>query len=328
MQNHQATPRISGSGYGDPAYDGYARAYDDLLHEHGVTAYPSYLDVGSTGRTFVARAGTGDPVIFLHGTPATSAVWIPLVARLSGIRAYLVDRPGHGLSAPVDYAVVDDLRAHAVAFVDRLLDALGLERAVVAGNSMGGLWALWAAAELPGRVSAVAAIGAPPGLLTARLPRIFGPLSVPWAARLIQHLDPPSPRSTRRFFRQMGDPPAQLSDGLVTAFTEGLRLPNAEGGTAHMIQRFVEWPGRFADRRLWFSADQLRAIRQPVLFVWGGHDFLGDLTAAARIAEALPNASVTEAGIGHLPWLQAPQQVADALRGFLRTCGDLRSDAG
>jgi pimeloyl-ACP methyl ester carboxylesterase len=156
-------------------------------------------------------------------------------------------------------------------------------------------------------------------MLTPRLPRIFGPLSVPWAARLIQRLDPPSPRSTRRFFRQMGDPPAQLSDAMIAAFTEGLRLPNAEGGMGHMIQRFVEWPGRFADRRLWLSADELGEIRQPVLFVWGHRDFLGDLTVAAQAAHALPNASVIEAGIGHLPWLQAPQQVADALRSFLQT---------
>jgi pimeloyl-ACP methyl ester carboxylesterase len=316
MHDHQA--RISGSGYDDPAYNNYARAYDDLLHEYGVTAQPTYHDVGSC-RTFVARAGIGDPVVFLHGTPATSAVWIPLVARLSGVRAYLVDRPGHGLSGAVDYAIVDNLRPHAVAFVRGLLDVLGLERVVVAGNSMGGLWALWAAADLPERVSAVAAIGAPPGLLTPRLPRIFGPLSVPWAARMIQRLDPPSPRSTRRFFKQMGDPPAQLSDAMVAAFTEGLRLPNAEGGIAHMIQRFVEWPGRFADRHSWLSADELREIRQPVQFLWGPHDFLGNLTVARRVVDAMPNASVVETGIGHLPWLQDPQRVADALQRFLRS---------
>ena len=317
MPNHQATPQISGSGYGDPSYDGYARAYDELLHENGVTAHPSYPWVDACGRTFVARAGAGDPVIFLHGTPATSGVWIPLVARLNGVQAYLVDRPGHGLSNAIDYADIADLRAHAVAFVRGLLDTLGLERVVVAGNSMGGLWALWSAVDLPERVSAVAAIGAPPGLLTPRLPRIFGALSVPWAARLIRRLDPPSARSTRRFFRRMGDPPARLSESMVTAFTEGLRLPSAEGGTAHMIQHFVEWPGRFADRRLWLSADELGEIRQPVQFVWGRRDFLGDLLVADRVARAIPNAAVTEAGIGHLPWLQDPAGVACALRHLL-----------
>ncbi|WP_165949521.1 alpha/beta fold hydrolase [Kribbella turkmenica] len=318
MQNHQATPRICGSGYRDRAYDGYARAYDDLLQAYGVTAYPSYPRIGVGGRTFVARAGAGDPVVFLHGTPATSAVWVPLVAELAGVQAYLVDRPGHGLSDPLDYAMVDDLRAHAVGFVERLLDALGAERAVLAGNSLGGLWALWSAVDLPERVSAVAAIGAPPGLLTPRLPRIFGPLSVPWIASLMQRLSPPSPRSTRRFFRRMGDPPAQLDDTLVAAFTEALRLPNAEGGMAHMVQRFVEWPGCFADRRLWFSAEELGEIRQPVLLVWGRDDFVADLTAAGRIVDSLPNASLVEAGTGHLPWLQEPRQVADALGDFLR----------
>lgn len=315
--DHQTSPRITRSGYDDPAYDTYARAYDDLLFEHGVTAYPSYVRAGSAGRIFVARAGTGEPVVFLHGTPATSAVWIPLVARLSGVQAYLVDRPGHGLSATVDYADVPDLRAHAVSFVAGLLDALGLERAVVAGNSMGGLWALWSAADLPDRVSAVVAVGGPPGMLGPRLPRIFGPLSVPWAARLMRRLDPPSPSATRRFFRLMGDPPALLSDPMVTAFTEGLRLPNAEGGMAHMIQRFVEWPGRFAERRLWLSSDDLGRIQQPALFVWGPRDFLGDLTVAGRIVDAVPNGSLVAAGSGHLPWLQDPDAVGAAIRSFV-----------
>jgi pimeloyl-ACP methyl ester carboxylesterase len=315
---HPDNPTTSRGWSDDPAYDVYGQRYDQLLQEYGVAVRASFVDAGPTGRVFVARTGSGTPVVFLHGTPATSAVWIPLVARLTGVQAYLVDRPGHGLSDPFDYAGVTDLRAHAVAFVDRLLDALGIEQAVLAGNSLGGLWALWAAADLPARVRAVAALGAPPGLLSPRLPRIFGPLSVPWTARLMQRLDPPSARSTRRFFRMMGDPPALLSATMVEAFTEGLRLPNAEGGMAHMIQRFVEWPGRFADRRLWLSADELAGIRRPVLFVWGPHDFLGDLTVAHRIAAALPDATLTEAGTGHLPWLQSPSTTAAALTTFLQ----------
>ncbi|WP_410787821.1 alpha/beta fold hydrolase [Kribbella sp. C-35] len=317
-ENQPADQRPTRTVCVEPAYDSYAGRYDDLLDEYGVTADVSCPAVGSTGRVFVAQVGAGDPVVFLHGTPATSAVWIPLAARLRGVRAYLVDRPGHGLSGSVDYAEVSDLRAHAVAFVDALLDTLGLERAVLAGNSMGGLWALWSALDLPGRVSAVAAIGAPPGLLAPRLPRIFGPLSVPWMAKVLRRLDPPSPRSTRRFFRLMGDPPAQLSDSMVDVFTEGLRLPNAEGGMSHMIQHFVAWPGRFADRRLWLSADELGEIQQRVLLVWGRHDFLGDLTVAQCAAGAFPRAVVVEAGVGHLPWLQDPQVVADTLGSFVR----------
>ncbi|GAB2658922.1 alpha/beta fold hydrolase [Kribbella swartbergensis] len=315
---HHHNPTTSRAWSGDPAYDVYGRRYDEVLQEYGVAVKASFVDGGPAGRVFVAKTGAGTPVVFLHGTPATSAVWLPLVARLNGVQAYLVDRPGHGLSDPFDYAGVTDLRAHAVSFVDRLLDALGLEQAVLAGNSLGGLWALWAAADLPTRVRAVAALGAPPGLLSPRVPRIFGPLSVPWMARLIQRVDPPSPRSTRRFFRMMGDPPALLSATMVEAFTEGLRLPNAECGAAHMIQRFVEWPGRFADRRLWLSADELAEIRQPVLLVWGPDDFVAGLDRGNRVADALPHATLVPAGTGHLPWLQDPSAVAAAINTFLQ----------
>ncbi|TDO29815.1 pimeloyl-ACP methyl ester carboxylesterase [Kribbella sp. VKM Ac-2527] len=304
------------AGHGDPAYEAYARAFGGLLDEYGVAASSSFVEVGPAGRIFVTRVGAGKPVVFLHGTPATSAVWIPLVARLRGVQAYLVDRPGHGLSDAFDYSELTDLRSHAVDFVEGLLDALGLDQAVVAGNSLGGLWALWTAADRPSRVSAVIQVGAPPGLLSPRLPRIFGPLSVPWMAKLMRRLDPPSPGATRRFFKHMGDPPALLNDKLIQAFTEAQRLPNAEGGMAHLVQRFVEWPGRFTDRRLWLDFTDLAEIRQPVLFLWGAHDFLGDLTFAQRVVTALPNATLIPAGTGHLPWLQDPAAVAAAIQSF------------
>jgi pimeloyl-ACP methyl ester carboxylesterase len=267
--------------------------------------------------TFVAETGTGTPIVFLHGTPATSAVWIPLLARLPGVHAFAVDRPGHGLSGAVDYATVPDLRSHAVRFLEALLDALGLDQAVIAGSSMGGLWGLWLALDRPSRVSAVVQLGAPPGLLSNRLPLVFGPLSVPWCARLMRRLDPPSPAATRRLFRMMGDPPAMLTQTFVDTFTASQRLPNVEGGTAHMIQQFVRFPGRFADRRLWLDRTELAQIRQPALFLWGPRDFVGAPPLGRRAVDVMPNARLSVLGEGHLPWLQDPASAAAEVSRFL-----------
>jgi pimeloyl-ACP methyl ester carboxylesterase len=320
------TPEV----HADPAYVEYAQALDALLAEYRMTAQPSFVDVDAappgTGRmklrTFVLQCGTGTPVLFLNGTPATAAVWAPLLGSLTGVRAIVVDRPGHGLTGDFDYAGLDDVRAHAVSFLESVLDALALERVVVAGNSLGGLWGLWLAVDRPQRVTGIVQLGLPPGLLSDRLPLVFGLLSVPWIARLARRLDPPSCASTRRMFKKMGDPPASLSDTFADVFTQGQRLPNVEGGTAHLIQRFVRPPGRLHPR-MWLDAAALAGVRQPVLFLAGADDFVGDLAAARRMAAAIPGAELRELGRGHLPWLQDADGAARAIQDFLhRRVGD------
>lgn len=313
---------LSRTVHRDPLYAAYAASYDALVREHAVTASPSFVRVNGIGSnglpTFVLEAGSGTPVLFVHGTPATSVVWVPLLGRLPGVRAYAVDRPGHGLTGAFDYSAVADLRNHAVRFLESLLDALGLEKVVVAGNSMGGLWCLWLALDRPSRVSAILQLGAPPGLIGDRLPRIFGPLSVPWIARLMRRLDPPSPSATRRMFRMMGDPPALLTDAFTDAFAKSQRLPNVEGGTTRMIQQFVRFPGRLVGRRLWLDETELGRIRQPTLFVWGRRDFVGNPEFGQRVVDMMPDAQLAVMGQGHLPWLQDTTRVTEEIGRFLR----------
>lgn len=317
MTTAMTTLALSQTLHTDASFADYARAYDALLSAYGVRGTPTFVDAHGLP-TFVMRAGSGTPVLFLHGTPATSAVWLPLIARLEGVAAYVVDRPGHGLSGALDYAEVDDLRTHAVEFVDATLDALGLDRVVLAGSSLGGLWALWYALDRPDRVSGIVQAGLPPGMLSPRVPSIFGALSVPWLARLLRKVDPPSPAWTRRLFAMMGDPPEELDARLVDAFTAAQLLPTVEGGTAHLIQRFVGLPGRFLDRRLWLDASDLAHVDHPTQVLWGPADFLGGRTLASRLSPAIPRAELLEVGTGHLPWLQDTPRAAAAIDDFVR----------
>jgi 2-hydroxy-6-oxonona-2,4-dienedioate hydrolase len=321
---NRSVQQVAGEVHDDPAYLAYAQRLDALLAEYQVAAIPRFVDVEVERRpgvrtrlpTFVMESGTGTPVLFLNGSPATSAVWVPMLGSLTGVRAIVVDRPGHGLTGEFDYAGVADVRAHAVAFLDTLLEELGLDRVVVAGNSLGGLWGLWLAIDRPHRVSALALPGLPPGLLTNRVPAIFGLLSVPWIGWLMRRLQPPSRRSTRRMFTMMGDPPATLSDAFVDAYTHGQRLPNVEGGTIHLIHH-VRFPGRLS-APWWLDAETLAGISQPTLFLAGAQDFLGGLAVARAMADAVPGAELAEVGVGHLPWLQDPHGAATAIEQLVR----------
>lgn len=109
--------------------------------------------------------GTGDPVVLLHGFTDSRHSWREtghvdaLVA--AGRQAILIDCRGHGDSGkPHDPAAYGP--KHRVADMLAVLDQLGIRRADLIGYSMGGVIALMAALLMPGRVGALAVIGAHP----------------------------------------------------------------------------------------------------------------------------------------------------------------------
>lgn len=129
----------------------------------------------------VAEKGEGTPVVLLHGSGSPGLFWLPLLAELDGTHVIVVDRPGFGLSDPVPFA--GPLREHAVRWCDRLLDALELQKAILVGHSMGGLWSLRYALARPERVAGLALIGTP-ALPGTRAPLPFRLLATPGVGAL------------------------------------------------------------------------------------------------------------------------------------------------
>lgn len=117
---------------------------------------------------FVADAGDGPPIVLLHGLTASHRYVVmgsKALAR-AGHRVIAYDARGHGASAPADVYAYPELAAD----LRDLLDRHGLERAVLAGASMGAHTALRLALDAPGRVAGLVVItpaahpGSPPGL--------------------------------------------------------------------------------------------------------------------------------------------------------------------
>jgi pimeloyl-ACP methyl ester carboxylesterase len=108
------------------------------------------------GTTLLRRpgAGTGLPLVLLHGIGSDAATWEPMIAALgTGVEVIAWDAPGYGASAPVAPAAPAprDYAARLAA----VLDALGLGRVVLAGHSLGALFAASFAADRPERVAAL-----------------------------------------------------------------------------------------------------------------------------------------------------------------------------
>jgi 2-hydroxy-6-oxonona-2,4-dienedioate hydrolase len=118
-------------------------------------------------------------------------------------REIAADRPGYGLSDPVDLPR-HRYRETATAWLDGLLDALDLDTAALVGHSAGGLWALWYALAHPDRVRRLELI-APRAVPNTRCPLPYRLMATPGLGQLLSRVSSPSPKSLLRFASFLGE---------------------------------------------------------------------------------------------------------------------------
>lgn len=273
-------------------------------------ASPSQFVRTGDGRTVHLRdEGPRDalPIILLHGSNADLHTWQPWVDALSDrYRLIRYDQRGHGLTGPApdgDYAT-----DRFVADVNAAADALGLERFVLAGNSMGGAIAARYAMLHPGRLAGLVLIdagGAPVkregggnlAFTLARLP-VLGPLAFEVMPRSV----------VEKSLRQSVANQAVVTPGAVDRYWELARYPGNRGAT---IARFsLGWQQ--------FAPAQVAAITTPTLVMWGEEDSLIPYEAAGWYMRYLPDARLVRyPGIGHIPMEEAPRRSAADLARWL-----------
>ena len=84
----------------------YRQAEQDLWHAYGLEPIERFVEVSlprAVVRLRVLEIGAGEPAVFIPGTGGTGPYWAPLIRELPGIRCVMIDRPGWGLSSPLDY---------------------------------------------------------------------------------------------------------------------------------------------------------------------------------------------------------------------------------
>lgn len=256
-------------------------------------------------RLHVRDSGPRDAsaLILLHGFGASLHTWEAWAEVLTADhRVVRIDLPGFGLTGPDPTGDYTDARS--VDVLVSLMDALGVRRASLVGNSMGGRIAWKLAALRPERVERIVLVSpdgfASPGRAYGAAPKI------PLMARLLPFVMPaPLLRAT---LASAYNDPAALTDEVLARYRDMLLAPG--------VRRAIL--ARMGQDRLADPVPLLRRIQAPTLLVWGEKDRMVPATNAADYLEALPGSKlVTFPELGHVPQEEAPATSLEPVRAFL-----------
>jgi pimeloyl-ACP methyl ester carboxylesterase len=265
----------------------------------------------AAGSLSTIQAGTGEPVLLLHGLGATKASFLPTIDALAPkYRAIGVDLPGFGDSDKPLFGGYDPpFFARAMS---SLLDALEIDSAHVVGNSMGGRVALELGLSHRHRVRRLVLLA--PSMSWLK-PRPWAPYLrwVPTQLGIIQ----PAPRLLIEMIVKQVVPGAD-EEWTAAGIDEFLRSYLTPLGRAAFYAAarniYLEEP-RGPDG-LW---TRLSGLRPQALFVWGRRDSLVPVAFGRHVREALPDAKHLELDCGHVPQLERPRQTHEAMSAFLAT---------
>jgi pimeloyl-ACP methyl ester carboxylesterase len=266
--------------------------------------------IRSDGKRFsILEAGTGEPLVMLHGLGATKISFLPTVAALADrYRTIAVDLPGFGDSGKPFGAAYDP--AFFAESVVALLDELGLERTHLLGHSMGGRAALEIAFEYPDRIAGL--VLATPSLAWLR--------SRPWA-RYLRLLRPelgllqPTPR-------------AVVGAALARIIPNG-DMPWVQSALDEFMRAYLTPRGRTAfyaaARQIYLEEPEgpdgfwprLQSLGSESLFVWGREDQIVPIGFARHVRRHVPHARHIELACGHVPQIERPKRLHAAIVDFL-----------
>jgi pimeloyl-ACP methyl ester carboxylesterase len=286
--------------------------------DYGSPGRPEWLDIDWSQhlRTATVREahinyvemGEGSPVVFIHGLSGCWQNWlenIPFFARSH--RVIAMDLPGFGSS---------DLPNEEISipgygrFVDSFLESIGVERAAIIGNSMGGFIAAETAIAVPHRIERLVLVSAAGAYLPKRMRdrvgiagfRLSYPLTPPVIARRSALMRRPRLRAS--MLLSVVRYPSRIRPELVWEVSSGAGKP----GFLSALTALTKYDFR----------DRLPNIEDPTLIVWGRNDRIVSVKGADVYERLIPGArKVIFEKTGHVPMLERPARFNKVVCEFL-----------
>jgi pimeloyl-ACP methyl ester carboxylesterase len=256
------------------------------------------------------EAGSGEPVILLHGFMAWSYAWrrnLPALAEHARVLA--PDLRGFGFSErrPERGHSLDDQMECVRAF----MDALAIPQAVICGNSMGGEIALRLALSYPERVKALVLVSSAGYVQRTERPVVERwALAMPGLGPLLLRLVVMNRRFAARSLQTAFHQPGLVTEADVNAYLLPARVP----GSAPVFLRMLR------DSDFGRTAGRLGEITQRALLIWGASDPWIPIELGRRLASSLPHSElVVFEACGHVPQEECPEAFNQAVAGFLHS---------
>lgn len=267
---------------------------------------PSHFVMIDGVRMHYRDEGEGPVIVLLHANYSSLFMWQPWALALRDrYRVISVDLPAHGLTGPEPN---NDYRLERIQQLFELfIDERQLERFALAGSSIGGTVAMRYAAEHPERVSELVLIS--PGSLEARVRGRTTAVDIPRIFNVIAYI---TPRSFTRYLlaNDYGDP-TKLDERIVD---EWYAMWRREGNRLAMLELLRQYVSGGVE-------DKIRAVRAPVLLLWGEANRRVPLALAYETQALLENAAevrlATLPGVGHMLLQEAPTESAAIIASYL-----------
>ena len=251
-----------------------------------------FANVGGEKIYYTQQGQQGIPVVFVHGAARSHLIWNMQTRALGAVaRAVALDLPGHGKSQGAGRSTVDAFRDVVLG----LLDALGFDRAIIVGHSMGGAIAQTLALSHPDRVAGLGLVctGARLRVLPVILDGVLSPSDFDNIARMV---------------------------------TEYSFAPDADASLCQLAEeQFRVCPaslthGDFSACDKFDVMTRIAEIRAPVLVICGREDRMTPVKYSEFFKSKMPQARlVLIEGAGHSVMVEKPDEVNHALVGFVTT---------
>ena len=269
-------------------------------HQQTQQEWEQVSDIG--GIAYLTE-GQGIPVLFLHGIGGAARQFAPQLAHVGRTRRALAwDMPGYGASVPLPLVTMDVLAASLGGFIA----ALGLDRPVLVGHSLGGMIVQRLLTEAPHAARAI---------VLAQTSAAFGGKDPAWADQFVRERLHPLDAG-----HSMQDLAPDMVARMVGPGADPAGLALAEDCIAHTPDSTYRdtvraMPG--FDLR-----DALARIAVPTLVLSGSQDPNAPPAGMRRMADRIPGARYVELdGVGHLAHLEQPARFNAALDEFLGGLG-------
>jgi len=261
------------------------------------------IDAGGVATSYL-EAGSGDPVIMLHGSgPGVSALanWQHSIPTLSQrFHVLAPDIVGFGATERPD-DIVYSLRTwtdHVWAF----LDAHDIEKAAIVGNSLGGRIALQMATDRPERISRMVLMGSP-GV----------GMSLTEGLQALRAYEPSHDAMRALLRNYFAVNPALITDELVA-----IRYEASIADGAYEAYRAMFFDPRHKGSELGITEEEVRAITTPALLVHGREDKVVPLSVSVTMLGLLPNADLhVFSHCGHWTQIERADEFSSVVCDFL-----------